>query len=105
MLDQTITHYCPWDESDDTAYCGRVFTATDTHSLTPTCAACAARLDAEDAAFADVPLPLDADEAPELDPLLNAGVPARPAMSPMGAELFALARSLNLLYLVDEVAS
>jgi hypothetical protein len=90
MLNQNVTHYFPWDESDagdEIAYCGRRMTAADRHSPAPTCATCAATLDAVEAAFAETPLPLDADEArTELDPVLNAGTPA--------ADLFGYAVSL-----------
>lgn len=88
MSAQTVTHYFPWDESDDRdpiAYCGHRVTATDTHSPAPTCAVCAETLDAVEAAFAETPLPLDADEArTDLDPLLNAD-----------ADLFAYAVALT----------
>jgi hypothetical protein len=88
MLQQTVTHYFPWDESDERdpiAYCGHRVTATDAHATQPTCAVCADTLDAVEAAFAAEPLPLDADEArAQLDPVLNAG-----------ADLFALAVSLT----------
>jgi hypothetical protein len=98
MLDPTVTHYFPWDDTDETA-CGRAMHAADWQSAAPTCARCAAALAAEDALEALVELtalPLDADEArTELDPLLNAGAPA---MSPLGAELFALARTLTACY-------
>jgi hypothetical protein len=90
MLQQTITHYFPWDESDDDdrdpiAYCGRRVSATDAHSPAPSCAVCAETLDALEAAFEAVPLALDAEEARDLDPLLNADA---------GADLFAFAVSL-----------
>ncbi len=72
------THYAPWDADDaDVAYCGHRMTDADVHSPAPSCAACAAKLDAEDALAALVELaalPLDADEAArELNPILNAG--------------------------------
>lgn len=93
-----MTHYFPWNDSDDVAYCGHQMTDADTHSPQPTCPACAARLDAEDAVYAETPLPLDADEARDLDPLLNAG---RPDARPVGPtlrfadDLFAFAVALN----------
>lgn len=94
MLQQLSTHYFPWDDPDDVATCGHRVTAADIHSPQPTCPACAVALDALDAAIEDAALPLDADEArTALDPLLNAGIPARP-MSPFGAELFAYATAL-----------
>jgi hypothetical protein len=73
------THYAPWDADDaDVAYCGHTMTAADVHSATPSCAACAVKLDAEEALEALIELaalPLDADEAArECPPLLNAGV-------------------------------
>lgn len=75
MLNQTVTHYFPWDNSDTFAYCGHRMTAADVHSPAPTCIACAARQAAEEQAIEDTPLPLDADEARiALDPVLNAGV-------------------------------
>jgi hypothetical protein len=73
------THYAPWDADDaDVAYCGHTMTAADVHSPAPSCAACAAKLDAEEALAALVELtaavPLDADEAArDLNPILNAG--------------------------------
>jgi hypothetical protein len=105
MLNQNVTHYFPWDDADETA-CGRAMHAADWHSERPTCAACAAAPaalaaeDALDAAIAETPLPLDADEArTELDPVLNAGAPAlSPAMLPAGAALFDLARVLTACY-------
>jgi hypothetical protein len=113
MLDatvsQTVTHYFPWDDSDagddrdPIAYCGHRVTAADAHATQPTCAVCAATLDALEAAFEATPLPLDADEArTQLDPVLNAGAPT---MTPMGADLFAfavsLSRRLAQVYTVD----
>ena len=101
MLDRSLpySHYFPWDDSDTFAACGHPMTAADVHATQPTCPACAARLAAEDAAFAETPLPLDADEArTELDPVLNAGVSQRAPMSPLGAELFAIATTLNACY-------
>jgi hypothetical protein len=101
MLTQTVTHYFPWDDSGDDdrdpiAYCGHRVTAADAHATQPTCAVCAATLDAVEAAFEALPVPLDADEArTQLDPVLNAGAPA---MTPMGADLFAYAVSLNRAY-------
>lgn len=76
MTTPTLTHYAPWDAPDaDVAYCGHRMTDADVHSAAPTCAACAAKLDAEEALVEFAQLPLDADEAArELDPLLNAGV-------------------------------
>ena len=88
MLDQTVTHYFPWDNTDDLAYCGHRMRAADVHSPAPTCLACAVRQAAEEQAIADTPEPLDADEArTELDPILNAGVPER-TPSPVATELF-----------------
>jgi hypothetical protein len=82
MRQPTLTHDAPW-EDDDTARCGVPVTDARSHSLTPTCPVCAAALAAEDAAVElmalDTPFPLDADEARDLDPLLNAGLPDRPA--------------------------
>lgn len=92
------THYCPWDHSDTFAICGHVMTEADTHSPAPTCPACAVRLEAEDAAFAAQPLPLDAEEARDLDPLLNAGIPDAPTPTPRlqcADDLFAFAVALN----------
>jgi len=94
MLEQTVTHYFPWDESDEVAYCGHRLTAADTHSPAPTCPACAARQAAEEAAIEDVAPPLDADEAAAvLDPVLNAGVPF--TASACVADLFAYAAALS----------
>jgi hypothetical protein len=101
MLQQTVTHYHPWDTSDTFAACGARLTDTDGHATQPTCPACAAHLAAEaalEASIEDTPFPLDADEAAiVLDPVLNAGVPVRAPLSPFGAELFALARTLTYL--------
>lgn len=102
MLDVTVTHYFPWNESEDVAYCGHRMTEADTHSPQPTCLTCAVRQAGEEQAIEDTPLPLDADEArTELDPILNAGIPERAPLSPIGAELFALARTLQAVYLVN----
>jgi hypothetical protein len=80
MLNQTVTHYAPWDASDDFAYCGVYVSDPMFHSPQPTCPTCAAKLAAEcaiDEAIETAPWPLDADEArAELDLVLNAGVPA-----------------------------
>ena len=96
MLDQTVTHYFPWDNTDDLAYCGHRMRAADVHSPQPTCPACAARQAAEEGAIDETALPLDADEArTELDPVLNAGVPAP---SPVVAELFDWAVDLTRSY-------
>lgn len=108
MLLETVSHYYPWTETDGVATCGHRMTAADVHSPAPTCLTCTVRLAAIEAADDDA-LPLDADEArTELDVLLNAGIPDRP-MSPLGAQLFALARTLNALALArlldEEVAS
>jgi len=103
MLQQTVTHYFPHDESDEVAYCGHRMTEADVHSPEPTCLTCTVRQAAEDHALdalRDQAVPLDADEArTELDPILNAGAPARP-LSPLGEELFSLARTLAVLELV-----
>jgi hypothetical protein len=89
MLQPTVTHYFPWTDSDTFAYCGHAMTAADTHSPAPTCATCAARQAAEEQAWADEALALDADEArAELDPVLNAGAP----------DLFAFAVALTRNY-------
>jgi hypothetical protein len=100
MLPTTVTHYYPWTESDGVATCGHRMSATDVHSLQPTCLTCTVALAADEARELELDaLPLDADEArTELDPILNAGLPARP-MSPLGAEVFALAQRLNFLAL------
>ena len=105
MLKQTVTHYFPWTESDDVAYCGHRMTEADVHSPQPTCLTCAVRQAQEEQAIEDTALPLDADEArTELDPVLNAGLPSRAPLSPLGAELFALANTLALLTLVGRVS-
>jgi len=87
-MTDTLTHYAPWDTSDDFAYCGVYVSDARYHSPSPTCPACAAKLAAEcaiDEAIETAPWPLDADEATAvLDPVLNAGVP----------DLFAVAVSL-----------
>lgn len=105
MLETTVTHYFPWDDSDTFAYCGHRMTAADTHSPQPTCLTCAVRQAAAEQAIEDPALPLDAEEAhTELDPILNAGLPERKPLSPLGAELFALANTLALLTLVGKVS-
>ena len=98
MLDHTVTHYFPWDDSDEArAYCGRRMTDADRHSPQPTCAACVAAMAAEDAleALIELPqVPLDADEAArELDPHLNAG-----------ADLFAYAVAVTRAYAARRIA-
>ena len=84
-----LTHYWPWDGDEQKAVCGTVISGVTTpHSLNPTCAVCAAALaaadDKIDAAVEWTLLPLDAAEAD--------------AMSPVGAQLFALGVSLNRDY-------
>ena len=103
MLAQTITHYAPWDETDgELALCGHRMTEADTHSPQPTCLTCTVRQAAAEQAIEETAPPLDADEArTELDPILNAGIPARAPLSPLGAELFSLARTLQAVYLMD----
>ena len=49
----TLTHYFPWDDSDDFAYCGYPMTAQDRHGLQPTCPTCRARLAAAEAVEAE----------------------------------------------------
>jgi hypothetical protein len=102
-MNQTpITHYAPWDASDDFAYCGVYVSHPDYHSPAPSCPTCAAKLAAEcaiDEAIETAPWPLDADEASAvLDPVLNAGVPETSAKSPVGEELFNLGVTLNRIY-------
>jgi hypothetical protein len=102
MLPTTLTHYAPWDE-DDSARCGAPLTEDRQHSLTPTCPVCAASLAEEDVAVElmalDTPFPLDADEARDLDPQLNAGMLDQPApafdATTFVAELFEFAVTLN----------
>lgn len=93
-----LTHYFPWNESEF-AFCGFRISAADIHSGEPTCPVCRAHLELE-RLIDEEQVPLDAEEADrELDPLLNAGLPVRTPMSPLGAELFALANTLALLTL------
>jgi hypothetical protein len=100
----TLTHYAPHDQPHDFAYCGVYLSDAKYHSPQPTCPTCAAKLAAEaaiDAAVEETPWPLDADEAAiELDPLLNAGLPApgAPAASAFADEVFAFGVTLNRAY-------
>jgi hypothetical protein len=103
MSQTLVTHYAPHDaEPADFAYCGVYVNDAQYHSATPTCPTCAATLAAEeaiDAAVEAMPWPLDADEANAvLDPVLNAGLPAPAARSPLGAQLFNLALEINRAY-------
>lgn len=80
-MSQTITHYLPWDATEDFAYCGIYVSDARYHSPSPTCAACAAKLAAECAIDAEIERGWActmADDATriDLDPVLNAGVPA-----------------------------
>jgi len=72
MLQTNLTHYWPWTDADDVAWCGAALDDVRQHSLTPSCAACARRIaleDAEAARFAE------ADALPFLDDdALKAGV-------------------------------
>ena len=105
MLKQTVTHYFPWDDSDEIAYCGHRMTEADTHSPQPTCLTCTVRQAAAEQAIEDPQTPLDAEEArTELDPVLNAGLPAPQPLSSLGQELFALANTLALLQFVGRVS-
>jgi hypothetical protein len=105
MLAQTITHYAPWDETDgELALCGHRMTEADTHSPQPTCLTCTVKQAAAEQAIEETAQPLDAEEArTELDPILNAGLPAPRPLSPLGQELFALANTLALLQFVGRV--
>jgi hypothetical protein len=104
MNTTVTTHYAPHDQPHDFAYCGVYLSDATYHSPQPTCPTCAAQLaaaEAIDAAIEETPWPLDADEAAiELDPLLNAGLPASvaPAASTCADEVFAFAVSLNRAY-------
>ena len=112
MLDRSVTHYFPYDdsdtESDEYTYCGQRVTPGAVHALTPTCPGCQAaiaRREAEEAALealieADGALPLDADEAAsELDPVLNAGIPDAPTPRPAFVDdLFAVTVRLTRMH-------
>jgi hypothetical protein len=95
-----FTHYT--HDDGELAYCGRRMTATDRHSVFPTCGGCAARLAEEIAleeAIDETPWPLDADEAAtQLDPVLNAGVPVAPKQPDFADYLFDLVVSINRTY-------
>jgi len=89
-----LTHYAPWDaDPADFAYCGVYVNDPIAHSPTPTCPDCAAKLAAECAIEEmieqDWALTL-ADDATrvDLDPVLNAGVPAE-------RDFFAIAAGLT----------
>ncbi len=76
---RAVSHHFPYCNEADIAYCGHRRQDDEVGSGAPTCAVCAADVEAEDrldADVAEVPLPLAADEAAALDPVLNAGVPA-----------------------------
>lgn len=98
-----FTHYT-LDDCSERAYCGHRMREADQHSPFPTCRACADALAAElaiDEAVDAMPWPLDADGAADLDPVLNAGVPAPAPISPFGASLVALAVALNRTYVAQ----
>ena len=74
-----VSHHFPYCNEADIAYCGHRREDDEVGIGAPTCAFCAAEVDAEDrldAEIAEMPLPLDAEEARELDPALNTGLPA-----------------------------
>lgn len=48
MLKPIITHYWPWNEPDDVAWCGARMTDDTQHSPTPSCPRCRAALAIED---------------------------------------------------------
>lgn len=90
MLQTNLTHYWPWTDPDDVAWCGAALDDVRQHSLTPSCPACARRLAIEDAVEArldeEAVLPFtDADA-------IEAGV-ALPR-----ADLFAFAAQLTRAY-------
>lgn len=96
MLTNNLTHYAPADQPHDFAYCGVYLSETRYHSPQPTCPDCARKLaedDALDAAIEETPFPLDADEA-----ALALEREATDTMSPLGAQLFTLAVTLNRIY-------
>jgi hypothetical protein len=95
-----LTHYWPWegdDEPGDVGYavCGAPMGDVRRHSVTPTCAACAAHLAAEDYC-ADLVDALAAGTAPPLVAEAAAAPHQRTLpMSPFGADIFALGVTLN----------
>jgi hypothetical protein len=96
MLQSTLTHYWPWNEPDDVAWCGAPMADARQHSLTPTCATCAARLAVEDAVEARL-----AEEAvlPCLDDDARYAGVALPASPRVGVDtLFTVATNLTLAY-------
>jgi len=97
MLPTTVTHYCPWNEPDDVAWCGVALRDVSQHSLTPSCPACARKLAIEEAVEArlteEAVLPLTDDDA------RYAGVPVRvPAPSVAPDDIFAYAVHLTRSY-------
>ena len=97
MLQNTLTHYWPWNEPDDVAWCGAPMADPAQHSLRPTCATCAARLAVEDAVEArlneEAVLPFMDDDARYAGETLPA--PAAPLAR---AELFTFAAQLTRAY-------
>jgi len=97
MLKPIVTHYAPADQPHDFAYCGLYLSDPRTHSPQPTCPDCAKKLAQEDAeaaleqAIDETPWPLDADEAATELEHTN-------SMSPLGAQLFTFAVTVNRLY-------
>jgi len=81
---RAVSHYFPYCNEADIAYCGHRRQDGEAGSGAPTCAVCAADVEAEDrldAEVAELPLPLDADEVAALDPVLNAGAPTGVAVA------------------------
>jgi len=63
---QPVSHYFPPEDRDDLAYCGHRRADDERGSGAPTCPTCADTLDAEDRfddEVAQMPMPLDAEEA------------------------------------------
>jgi len=97
MLPKIVTHYAPWPtEPDNFSLCGVYVDQDKYHSPQPTCPDCARKLAEDEAleqAIDETPWPLDADEAAtELER------EATNRMSPLGAQLFNLAVTLNKVY-------
>jgi len=96
MLPNIVTHYAPHDQDHDFALCGVYVDQDKYHSPQPTCPDCARKLADEEAlkqAIEETPWPLDADEA-----ALALEREAADRMSPLGAQVFALAVTLNKVY-------
>jgi hypothetical protein len=97
-----LTHYWPWDADaepgeEGPAACGAPMADARQHSAYPSCPACAAHLAAEDYCMALVDALAEGTAPPLVAEATAAPAQRTLPLSPLGAELFALAVKLNRL--------